>query len=109
MDTMVAAIENISSKDISFADLRRENQSGNTIIIVNNNLRQFKNVSKAGAVARVLIGECWGQASTTLPLSKDRYQELLEEALKRARASAKYSRKDIDFSNIESHEECFRR
>ena len=105
MDTMVAAIENISSKDISFADLRRENQSGNTIIIVNNNLRQFKNVSKAGAVARVLIGECWGQASTTLPLSKDRYQELLEEALKRARASAKYSRKDIDFSNIESHED----
>ncbi len=103
LEAMSDAIEEISSKDVSFADIRRESQSGNTIIVVNGNLREFKNVSKAGAVARVLVGECWGQASTTLPLSKELYEELLEEALKRARASAKYSRKNIDLSNIPSH------
>ncbi len=101
---MSRAIDELS-KDEAFADIRLESHSGTTIAVVNGNLREFKNVSKAGAVARVLVGECWGQASTTLPLSKDRFQDLLNEALKRAQASAKYSRKTIDLSTIPANED----
>ncbi|MGY5876648.1 MAG: TldD/PmbA family protein [Candidatus Thorarchaeota archaeon] len=97
---MKKALDSFADKAVVFADIRQETQRSTNLTVVNSNLREFNETNKAGAVARVLVGECWGQASTTLPLSEDRFKTLLEQALKRAKSSAKYSRKIIDFSGI---------
>lgn len=99
---MVKAIEGITDKNVTFADIRQEIRMGTRMLVVNSDLRSFNRTNKTGAVARVLIGECWGQASTTQPISKETLSDLLQNALKMAKSSAKYSRKKIDLSEISS-------
>ncbi len=104
LDEMTQAIELVSDPDVSFADIRQQDQSASAITVTNGILRRMQESSRAGTVARALVGECWGQASTTEPLSLDVLRNLLEEATKVAKSSAKYSRKRIDLSHLESYE-----
>jgi TldD protein len=104
LDLMTNAIEAISDKKVAFADIRQESRVGTMLAVVNGALRRFNRTNRAGTVARVLVGECWGQASTTQEATKARLEALLSEAAKMAKASAKYSRKDIDLSNVNSEQ-----
>ncbi|MFX1542763.1 MAG: TldD/PmbA family protein [Promethearchaeota archaeon] len=104
LDLMSKAIEGISDKKVTFADIRHESREGSVLAVINGALRRFNRTNRAGTVARVLVGECWGQASTTQELTKARIDALLSEATKMAKASAKYSRKDIDLSNANSEQ-----
>ncbi|MHA2072338.1 MAG: TldD/PmbA family protein [Candidatus Thorarchaeota archaeon] len=104
LDLMTNAIEGITEKKITFADIRQESRVGTQLVVINGALRRFNRTNRAGTVARVLVGECWGQASTTQPVTKERLEQLLSEATKMAKASAKYSRKDIDLSNVNTEQ-----
>ncbi|MFX0055836.1 MAG: TldD/PmbA family protein [Promethearchaeota archaeon] len=104
LDLMSKAIEGISDKKVTFADIRQESREGTMLAVINGALRRFNQTNRAGTVARVLVGESWGQASTTQKVTKERLETLLSEATKMAKASAKYSRKDIDISNVNSEQ-----
>jgi len=100
LDIMTAAIEDISEKAVTFADIRQESQASTQIMVVNGDLRRFGEATKAGAVARALVGECWGMASTSEQLTTENCKALLSEATKAAKANASYSRKSLDFSSV---------
>lgn len=104
LDLMTNAIESVSDNQVSFADIRQESRVGTQLAVVNGALRRFNRTNRAGTVARVLVGECWGQASTTESVTKERLQGLLSDATKMAKASGKHSRKDIDLSNVNSEQ-----
>ncbi|MFW9846991.1 MAG: PmbA/TldA family metallopeptidase, partial [Candidatus Thorarchaeota archaeon] len=101
---MTNAIESVSDNQVSFADIRQESRVGTQLAVVNGALRRFNRTNRAGTVARVLVGECWGQASTTESVTKERLQGLLSDATKMAKASGKHSRKDINLSNVNSEQ-----
>jgi TldD protein len=101
---MEKAIDKFSNRDSSFADIRLENRSSSNFVVMNSVLRSYNRSSTAGAVARSLVGECWGTASTSMPLSEKGYLDLLEKATKMAKACSKYSRKKIDLSGVEGIE-----
>ena len=104
LDLMSRAIESISDGKVTFADIRQESRVGTQLVVVNGALRSFNCTNRAGTVARVLVGECWGQASTTQEVTKDRLELILSEATKMAKACAQYSRKDIDLSDVNSEQ-----
>ncbi|MFX1602371.1 MAG: TldD/PmbA family protein, partial [Promethearchaeota archaeon] len=62
--------------------------------------RTFNQANKSGTVARALVGESWGQASTTDALTDERLKKLLSDATKMAKATSKYTRKKIDLSGV---------
>ncbi len=72
---------------------------------MNGALRTFNQASRSGTVARALVGESWGQASTTEALTDERLEKLLSDATRMAKATAKYARKKIDLSGVVSIEE----
>lgn len=100
LELMTAAIEDISEKAVTFADIRQESQASTQIMVVNGDLRRFSEATKAGAVARALVGECWGMASTSEQLTTETCKALLTEATKAAKANARFSRKSFDFSSV---------
>ena len=102
LDIMQNAIESISDGDVAFADIRQEIRQGTHMAVVNGDLRSLNSVNKSGTVARVLVGECWGQSSTTSSVTKDTLSDLISDATRMAKASAKHSRKAIDLSTISS-------
>ncbi len=101
---MEKAIDKFSDRDVSFADIRLEDRSGSNLFVTNGTLRYFNRSSTAGAVARALVGECWGTASSSMPLSEKGYLNLLEKATKMAKVCSKYSRKKIDLSGFKGIE-----
>lgn len=101
---MSKAIESISDVDVSYADLRQEVRDGTQVMVVNGDLRRMSQTNRAGTVARVLIGECWGQASTTSEATPERLRTLLEDAKKIAIANARHSRKKIELLGVNSEE-----
>jgi TldD protein len=70
--------------------------------VINGDLRSLNSVNKSGAVARILVGECWGQASTTSSITKQTLSDLISDATRMAKASARHSRQAIDLSMIPS-------
>ncbi|TFG31602.1 TldD/PmbA family protein [Candidatus Thorarchaeota archaeon] len=100
LDVMTTAIEDIQDNDISFADIRRESFTSTDIMVVNGNLRRFGRSAKAGTIARALVGECWGMASTSESVTTETCKTLLSEAIKVAKANARFSRKTLDFSGV---------
>jgi len=104
INEMEKSLDKFSDRDVSFADIRLEDRSGTNFFVTNGALRSFNRSSTAGAVARALVGECWGTASSSMPLSEKGYLELLEKATKMAKSCSKYSRKEIDLSGIEGIE-----
>ena len=56
LDIMTAAIEEISEKAVSFADIRQESQASTQVMVVNGDLRRFSRATKAGTIARALVG-----------------------------------------------------
>jgi predicted Zn-dependent protease len=102
LDIMQNAIETISDGDVAFADIRQEIHQGTHMVVINGDLRSLNSVNKSGAVARILVGECWGQASTTSSITKETLSDLISDATRMAKASAKHSRKAIDLSTISS-------
>ena len=102
LDTMQNAIESISDSDVAFTDIRQEIRQGTHMVVVNGDLRSLNSVNKSGIVARILVGECWGQASTTSPVTKETLSDLISDATRMAKASAKHSRKAIDLNAISS-------
>jgi TldD protein len=103
LDSMSKAIERLP-KGVAFADIRGEVRKVTEILVVGGALRRFNNTYRAGAVARALVGECWGQASSSAPLGVSEYKELLSQASKMARSCAKHSRRDLDFSGVKGIE-----
>lgn len=97
---MTQAIEGLSDSEISFADIRQESRTGTSLVVVNGVLRTFNRSSRSGTVARVLVGESWGQASTTQAATRRRLEDLLSDASRMAKATAEYSRKRIDLSGV---------
>lgn len=104
LEIMSQAIENISQNDVSFADIRQEFHDNTQIAVSNGRLRTFSRATKAGTVARALVGECWGMASTSESLTKKVCKQILTEAIKSARANARFSRKNLDFSGVKAIE-----
>lgn len=102
LDMMGKAVEEIRDRDVTFADIRHEIRSVTQLSMINGTLRRFDRTNRAGIVARVLVGECWGQASTTRSLSNGVLRELLSDASRMAKVSSRYSRKDIDLSRVPS-------
>ena len=106
LDIMEKALDTFSDKDVSFADIRLEDRKGTNLFVTNGALRNFNRTSTAGAVARSLVGECWGTASSSQPLSERGYLDLLEKSAKMAKACSKHSRRNIDLSEIEGVEKA---
>ncbi|MFW9918375.1 MAG: TldD/PmbA family protein [Candidatus Thorarchaeota archaeon] len=104
LDNMIQAIDGVKDSDVSFADIRHQDIAISSISVVNGVLRRMQKSGKAGTVARALVGECWGQASTTDPVTTDTLFELLSQATKMAKNSARHSRRKIDLSSLESYE-----
>lgn len=102
---MTKVIQEIPEKDVSFADMRQESHASTQIMVVNGDLRRFSRATKGGTVARVLVGECWGMSSTSEPLSFEICKTLLEDATKSAKANARFSRKLLDFSEVQPIEQ----
>ncbi|MFW9799529.1 MAG: TldD/PmbA family protein [Candidatus Thorarchaeota archaeon] len=100
LDVMTQAIEGLSDSEISFADIRQESRTGTMLVVVNGALRTFNRSSRSGTVARVLVGESWGQASTTEAVTRKRLEYLLSDASRMAKATARYSRRQIDLSGV---------
>ncbi len=100
LDVMTTAIENISEKDVAFADIRQESLASTDIMVVNGTLRRLSRATRSGAIVRALVGECWGTASTSEPLTVETCTLLLNDAIKSAKTNARFSRKALDFSNI---------
>ena len=105
LDIMTAAIEEISEKAVSFADIRQESQASTQVMVVNGDLRRFSRATKAGTIARALVGECWGMASTSEELTSEKCKSLLTDAIKSAKANAHFSRKSLDFSSVKPIEQ----
>ncbi|MFW9850590.1 MAG: TldD/PmbA family protein [Candidatus Thorarchaeota archaeon] len=105
LDVMGKAVDTIDDSDVSFADVRHQNQVTTSIAVVNGALRRLSRSTKAGTVARVLVGECWGQSSTTEPVSLGILENLISRATKMAKHNAKHSRRTIDLSGIQVHKE----
>ena len=101
LDIMSKVIEDIPDSKVSFADIREETISSTQIQFSNGDLRRFGRASRAGAIARALVGECWGMASTSETLSQAVCKALLADAIKSAKANARFSRKIIDLTAIE--------
>lgn len=104
LDTMAKVIDNISEKEVVFADIRQESHASTSIMVVNGDLRRFNRATKAGIVARALVGECWGMASTFKNLTTENCTDLLSDAVKSAKANARFSRRDLDFSKVKAIE-----
>ncbi|MDF1539639.1 MAG: TldD/PmbA family protein [Candidatus Thorarchaeota archaeon] len=100
LDMMGKAVETIGDNEVSFADIRHQDSATTSIRVVNGDLRRLSRFTKAGTVARVLVGECWGQSSTTDSLSLGVLENLLSQATKIAKHNARHSRTDIDLSGI---------
>jgi TldD protein len=100
LDIMDKAIDEIEQKDVSFADMRQEHRASTQISVSNGTLRVFNRATRAGIVARALVGECWGMASIFEPPSTKVCRQILAEAIKSARANARFSRKHLDFSGV---------
>ncbi|TFF67921.1 TldD/PmbA family protein [Candidatus Thorarchaeota archaeon] len=95
LDTLRSAMDRFSDSDVDFADIRHEVRQGTDMLIVNGVLRRFNKSGRSGTVARALVGECWGQASTTDEVTAENMVEILSQAARMAKASARYSRKSI--------------
>ncbi|TXT57583.1 MAG: hypothetical protein BAJATHORv1_10285 [Candidatus Thorarchaeota archaeon] len=91
LEMMGEVIEEFSKKEPLFADIRHEVRKSSRMMAQNGRLRSFTQPSATGTVARALVGECWGQASMTRKVTEMRLYELLETAVKMAKAGAKYS------------------
>ncbi|MFW9963796.1 MAG: TldD/PmbA family protein [Candidatus Sifarchaeia archaeon] len=104
LDMMAKVIDELSEKDVAFADIRQESHASTQIMVVNGDLRRFSRATKGGTVTRALVGECWGMASTSEALTADICRKLLTDAIKSAKANAAFSRKSLDFSEIKSFE-----
>ncbi len=104
LDKMSKSIENLRNPDVSFADIRHQDVSSTSISVVNGALRRMQKSGRAGTVARALVGECWGQASSTDPISVSMLDRLLSTAAKMAKVNARYSRQKIDLTGVEAHE-----
>ena len=105
LDVIGKAVDTINDSDVSFADIRHQDLATTSIAVVNGSLRRLARSTKAGTVARVLVGECWGQSSTTEPVTLGILDNLLVKATKMAKHNAKHSRNDIDLSEIPVHKE----
>lgn len=104
LDIMSKAIDAVTDKDVAFADIRQESRNGTQVMVVNGDLRRLGRTNRGGTVARVLVGECWGQASTTQSVTNERLDTLLSDAVKMAKASARFSRKKIELPNVNTEE-----
>jgi TldD protein len=100
LEMMSKVIDETPTKDVIFADMRHESHYSTQIAVSNGGLRRFSRASKAGTVARALVGECWGVASSSESLSKSICKSILSEAIKSAKANARFSRKSLDMSNV---------
>jgi TldD protein len=105
LDIMSEVISEIPQKDVSFADIRQELHDNTQIAVSNGRLRTFSRATRAGTVARALVGECWGMASSSEPLTIKVCEQILAEAIKSARANARFSRKTLDFSCVKPIEQ----
>ena len=103
LENMAKAIDDVPG-GITFADIRHEVRTGTRMLAVNGALRQFNETYRAGSVARVLVGECWGMASSSNPLDVDGFRHLLADAAKMAKSCAKHSRNDVDLSGVKALE-----
>lgn len=101
LEVLNKVIENVQDKSVSFADIRQESHDLTQIMVSNGDLRRFSRATKGGAVARALVGECWGMASTSEPLTMDICKDLLSDAIKSAKANARFSRRNIDLSDVQ--------
>jgi TldD protein len=101
LELMAKVIDNFREKDVSFADIRNESRASTQILVSNGDIRRFVRATRSGAVARALVGECWGMASTSELLSTSICRELLSQAVKSARANAQFSKKILDLSNVQ--------
>ncbi len=100
LDLMTRAVEQLRSRDIAYADMRNEVRFTTQLAVVNGGLRTFTRNNYSGTVARVLVGECWGQASTTKPLTAKALADITDSATRAAMAGAKFSRRLIDLSHV---------
>jgi len=98
---MTTAIESLRDKDVSFADIRHESHASTQINVTNGIIRRFGRATKSGTVARALVGECWGMSSTSESLSSNVCKNLVSEAVRSAKANARFSRKSLDLSDVQ--------
>jgi len=105
LDIMARAIDDFPAKAVTFADIRQESHASTQIIVSNGDIQRFSRATKSGAVARALVGECWGMSSSSEPLTFENCRNLLKEAIRSAKANARYSRKSLDFSGVQPIEQ----
>lgn len=86
MEKLSRTVEKAIAMGAQFADARFEDRKISTIFVVNDELRNFQDMSKRGVGIRALVGGSWGQSST----SQSDLNSLLEAA-ERAVKMAKHN------------------
>ncbi|MEE9116719.1 MAG: DNA gyrase modulator, partial [Thermoplasmata archaeon] len=82
-----------------FADARFEDRKISTILVVNDELRNFQDMSKKGVCIRALVGGSWGQSSTCR-LDPDSLLEAAEKAVKMAKHNAGKTKKEVSLESM---------
>ncbi len=100
LDIMARVIEDVPEKAVTFADIRQESHASTQIAVSNGDIQRFGRATKSGAVARALVGECWGMSSSSEPLTLETCRDLLKEAIRSAKTNARFSRRSLDFSGV---------
>lgn len=82
-----------------FADARFEDRKISTILVVNDQLRSFQDISKKGVGIRALVGGSWGQSSTSR-LDPDSLLEAAQRAVKMAKHNAGTTKKEVSLESM---------
>jgi TldD protein len=95
------SVEKAMGIGADFADARFEDRKISTILVVNDELRNFQDMSKKGVGIRALVGGSWGQSSTSR-LDADSLLETAERAVKMAKHNAGKTKKGVTLESMAS-------
>lgn len=101
MQKLSKSVEKALSMGAGFADARLEDRKIATMLVVNEELRDFQDMSKKGVGIRVLVDGSWGQSSTSR-LDSDSILDATERAVKMAKHNAGKVGKKVTLEGVGS-------
>ncbi|MCK4444361.1 MAG: hypothetical protein KAW09_07440, partial [Thermoplasmata archaeon] len=101
MQKLSKSVEKALSMGAGFADARLEDRKIATMLVVNEELRDFQDMSKKGVGIRALVDGSWGQSSTSR-LDSDSILDATERAVKMAKHNAGKVGKKVTLEGVGS-------
>lgn len=99
MERLSKSVEKTMEMGAHFADARFEDRKTATILVVNDELRDYQDLSNRGVGIRALVGGSWGQTSTSR-LDTESLLEAAERAVRIAKHSAEKVKKEVSLDSV---------